>query len=373
MMKIIIIVIGIILSMIAPTHSTSNPPEENIINIPYGIMSRTTLYMVMQYLDLDDLKKLSCCNRRLCALNNDSQIISQSTHHLTIHNQQELDNINKFLSCKYTFELNDWIPTEHKKNRTKFPYAKYKIVLKHNTFNHSEEELIKANNDIYISSLNIIENPNVTNEILKQDFLSNFKYLTSLVLIWSNIDTPKVAIIASALKQNCSICDLNLRGNKIQSSDAKVLADAITHNTNLTSLCLSYNEIRCMGAIAIASAINNYLKLLDLENNLIGNDGAAALATAMITNTTLTSLNLGSNSLNPTNSGLFLEIIKQNKTLKELKLPFSHIRPVSTELINAINNNFSLISLDLCAVGLFPEDIGTIKKGITNSKVKVAL
>ena len=80
-------------------------------------------------------------------------------------------------------------------------------------------------------------------------------------------------LLATALKTNTALKNLDLSDNDLGPADAESLATALKPNTTLTNL--------------------------DLSHNYLGPASAESLATALKTNTTLTNLNLSDNDLSP--------------------------------------------------------------------------
>ena len=89
-----------------------------------------------------------------------------------------------------------------------------------------------------------------------------------------------------------------IEGEGIGDSAAAVLATALKTNTTLTNLNLSGNNLGPAGAESLATALktNTILTNLDFSGNSVGPSGAESLATSLETNTTLTNLNMSVNN-----------------------------------------------------------------------------
>ena len=89
-----------------------------------------------------------------------------------------------------------------------------------------------------------------------------------------------------------------IEGEGIGDSAAAVLATALKTNTTLTNLNLSGNNLGPAGAESLATALktNTILTNLDFSGNSVGASGAESLATSLETNTTLTNLNMSVNN-----------------------------------------------------------------------------
>ena len=70
---------------------------------------------------------------------------------------------------------------------------------------------------------------------------------------WS--DKSGMRALASALKTNTSLKELNLAKNDMKAADAKIFADGLSANGAMTSLDISANDLRAEGAKHIATAI----------------------------------------------------------------------------------------------------------------------
>lgn len=113
-------------------------------------------------------------------------------------------------------------------------------------------------------------------------------YLEWLDLQDSNIGDEGAAILAAdVLEQNYStIKKLNLHGNKIGNNGATALATALKINTSLWELDLCFNFINDEGVSMLAKALttNTTLRVLRLEGNRIGERGATILFEAVQAN-----------------------------------------------------------------------------------------
>ncbi|WP_232224379.1 hypothetical protein [Candidatus Paracaedibacter symbiosus] len=134
------------------------------------------------------------------------------------------------------------------------------------------------------------------------------------------------------LGENCSLTSLSLRKANINTSEAKILGEAFKNNTTLTELDLYGNRIDDIGVAALLIPLfqvnNTTLKKLDLGDN--GLLGSRPFADLFIINQSLTTLRLDHNKYysNSGNLGslLFLTLVlRENKTLTEISLCANHI------------------------------------------------
>jgi Ran GTPase-activating protein (RanGAP) involved in mRNA processing and transport len=109
--------------------------------------------------------------------------------------------------------------------------------------------------------------------------------LRKLDLGWNNITSTGVGVLLEAMEQNsCHIPDLDLQGNIIEIEGASLVARALENNVlpNLTRLSLYNCGIGADGFIALVSALeqNTSLLQLDLRSNYHFNNERAFLALA---------------------------------------------------------------------------------------------
>ena len=109
------------------------------------------------------------------------------------------------------------------------------------------------------------------------------------MLVNNNIGDKGAAALASALRVNEVLTELNIGGNEIGPEGAKAVGEALAANRVLTNLDLSWNNIGDEGATALASAleVNGVLKILDVRRNEISGDAAQPLATAVLASPSL--------------------------------------------------------------------------------------
>ena len=122
--------------------------------------------------------------------------------------------------------------------------------------------------------------------------------LTSLGLLYCGIGPTGAAEIADFVSVSGVLTDLNLSENEIRNEGAAAIAEALRGNGVLTNLWLWQNNIGHEGAKALASAlrVNEVLTGLFLNSNRIGDEGTKALASALRVNGVLTKLVLSRRS-----------------------------------------------------------------------------
>lgn len=97
-----------------------------------------------------------------------------------------------------------------------------------------------------------------------------------------------------ATKQNTSLTELELRGNRLNKEDAKVFAEMLKTNTSLKKLVLGDNKLYDQGGEYLASALtlNRTLMWLSLDNTEMALHGHTALKQSLEKNPSLTCLSM---------------------------------------------------------------------------------
>ena len=137
-------------------------------------------------------------------------------------------------------------------------------------------------------------------------------------------------ILASVLKANTTVKNLDLSLNNIGAAGAAGLGEALKFNRSLTELDLSYNKIGDSGAVGLCEGLqfNTSLKKLYLVWNNIGDAGAAGLGKGLQFNTSLTKLDLSHNNIGDAGAAGLVEALKFNESLTKLCLSNNNIGAV---------------------------------------------
>ena len=186
--------------------------------------------------------------------------------------------------------------------------------------------------------------------------------LTQINLRCRTIRSPGASEIAKALQSNLTLTHLNLNGNGIGNCGAEDLAQALQSSCALKYLDLSHNEIGDEGAVALAKALesNRTLTYLDLEHGdyslrgldykrkRIGDAGAAAFAETLRSNSVLARLNLQNHRIGNAGAAAIGQSLKSNCTLTHLCLRGNRIEGVGVAILgHAVQVNRGLVNLDL--------------------------
>ena len=195
--------------------------------------------------------------------------------------------------------------------------------------------------------------------------------LTHINLRCRTIRSPGASEIAKALLSNLTLTHLNLNGNGIDNCGAEDLAQALQSSCALKYLDLSYNEIGDQGAVALAKALEsdrtltyldlehwkvpgfNFMELisslrgLDLKRKRIGDAGAAAFAETLRSNSVLARLNLQNHRIGNAGAAAIGQSLKSNCTLTHLCLRGNRIEGVGVATLgHAVQVNRGLVNLD---------------------------
>ena len=196
--------------------------------------------------------------------------------------------------------------------------------------------------------------------------------LTHINLRCRTIRSPGASEIAKALLSNLTLTHLNLNGNGIDNCGAEDLAQALQSSCALKYLDLSHNEIGDQGAVALAKALesNRTLTYLDLEHwdlpgfnpikelsfllrgvdrkrKRIGDAGAAAFAETLRSNSVLARLNLQNHRIGNAGAAAIGQSLKSNCTLTHLCLRGNRIEGVGVATLgHAVQVNRGLVNLD---------------------------
>ena len=210
-------------------------------------------------------------------------------------------------------------------------------------------ELLASSN--YVEVVNIRSN-NLSPDSIEMivDGLSRNTSLEVLVMGLSSFSSENVLSLASVLRVNTRLKELDIAGCNIQSSDSVHLAKALEENTatQLQTLRLSGNPIGSAGAVAFAGmlATNKNLANLSMRRCSIGGEGAVCLAVGLEKNSTVKYLELS--NIEGEGALAFSSMLKRNQCLKTLWLEDDSVGVEDAlNLIESLQQNTTLEKLIL--------------------------
>ena len=183
--------------------------------------------------------------------------------------------------------------------------------------------------------------------------LSHNTSLEKLDMRHSKFSSQNVFKLASVLRVNPRLKELNIRECNIQSSDSVHLAKALEENTTtqLQTLRLGGNPIESEGAVAFASmlATNKSLAKLDMMSHCsIQGKGDVYLAKALENNSTVREFHICNNPIGSEGAVAFASMLKKNQCLKILYLCDDSVGVEGgLELIESLKHNTTLEELKL--------------------------
>ena len=204
-------------------------------------------------------------------------------------------------------------------------------------------------------NLNGIGNPEsmMRGDVICSEFTASLTALRSLEvlnLVWTGIgedlkDCQALCKLLSPLVSLRKLCVSHLPCESVE-----LIINHVDGNTTLESLYMadSYFSFKVVNSLASALRRNHTLVDLNLRRCSIDSDGACRIAGALCTNSTLQKLWLEGNSIEAVAAAEFAEMLHQNKSLKELNLQRRHnfiSKEGTQKLIDSLKHNTSLEKL----------------------------
>ena len=177
--------------------------------------------------------------------------------------------------------------------------------------------------------------------------LKDHKKLQILHLDKNNMTGQVAEALASVIKNNTGLEEIWLSYNDLKLSTSAIL-QALKENSNLEILDLSNNNITGEIAEDLASVIKNNLDLkqLNLGNNKLG-PSTSTILQALKGNSKLTLLNLNCNNMTGEVKDDLASVIKNNPGLEKLYLSENDFKLSAVLILQALKGNSKLRFLDL--------------------------
>ena len=205
------------------------------------------------------------------------------------------------------------------------------------------------------------------------DFIRNSK-LEKLYLSYNNLNSSSNVILES-LSKISTLKSLYLDSCNLTDAVSDKLGTALCNNCSLQEVQLKNNHLKSTGISMIAKSLNKLstLKLLNIRNNHITEEAADVIASVILSNNALEQLSLGDNKMLKSASKILFSL-KSIATLVAINLSnISMTDEVVDELAAVVINNPLLENLYLAGNKLLTTGlnvvIGTCKKYSKNLKV----
>ena len=142
------------------------------------------------------------------------------------------------------------------------------------------QELDISNNDISDVGIEVVSNclKSITQQ---RNQFQNTRGLKKLYISHIKISDCGLRSVKDFLKNNCTLCFLDLSNNDITSNSVNIIAEALRYNNTLKILDISSNNLYDDGITSISNHLNNTLQELNLSSNHITDIGIENLAKAI--------------------------------------------------------------------------------------------
>ncbi|XP_051763816.1 NACHT, LRR and PYD domains-containing protein 12-like isoform X18 [Ctenopharyngodon idella] len=167
--------------------------------------------------------------------------------------------------------------------------------------------------------------------------------LEKLRLSYCNITAEGCAVLASALRSNSHLRELNLTDNIIGDGGLTLLSDGLKDpHCKLEKLRLSCCNITAEGCAVLASALrsNSHLRELDLNGNIIGGGGLTLLSDGLKDpHCKLEKLRLWGCNITAKGCAALTSALRSNSHLRELDLTENEIGDASVKSLSALKDD----------------------------------
>lgn len=175
-----------------------------------------------------------------------------------------------------------------------------------------------------------------------QGMIVSSQFLVKLNLGSNELGNSGAAALARGLQHPaCVLQKLDLSGNGIDKAGTFALASMLRTNRNLVDLNLGFNDVGDEGATAVACVLvrSSTLRSLSLRRNGISNVGAAAFANKLPNMNGLKELILIKNSIDHAGAATLLQGLRFNVELEYLHVEEKVSEPISLEMFHWIRMN----------------------------------
>ena len=222
-------------------------------------------------------------------------------------------------------------------------------------------------NNSSLEELNLSDNDLKSSAVIILQALTKISHLNVLDLSRNNMTGEVAEDLANVIKNNAGLRHLGLAGNNLKSKVLIVL-QALTENSQLVILSLSINNMKGEVAEDLANVIKNNagLRHLSLAGNYLKSK-ALIILQALTENSQLVVLDLSGNNMNGEVVEHLANVIKNNSGLQHLGLADNNINSKAVAVLQALKNNSQLVTLDLRRSGITGEVAEDLAQVIQNN------
>lgn len=199
--------------------------------------------------------------------------------------------------------------------------------------------------------------------------------LKELNLFGCRIGPEGAKRIFANLHINQTLQKIDLTKNYLGDTGVDYLAKTIFLGSNLTNIILSYNNLTAKALVVLTEAFKTHNKLTHLDlswNTIVSPNAVFNLCTKLSENMLFEELILSWTSLSGLRVGKAIKTLLSDSSLKYLNLSNNKLSTVAVKQIaNGLENNRSLIILDISYNPLTPKDALLLLMCLRNRKVKL--
>ena len=156
------------------------------------------------------------------------------------------------------------------------------------------------------------------------ELLATSQYIVVLDMSGNGLLSSSIQLIVDGLSHNSSLEKIGIRESNFSSENVLHLASVLRMNTRLKELDIQWCAIECSGSVHLAKALEDnaatQLQTLMLNGNSIGSEGATAFAGMLKRNQCLKTLKVSDDSVGVEGALELVESLEHNTTLKKLEL-----------------------------------------------------